>query len=123
MDWFEYSFEKLEAWKKAKTLTKAIYLATKSFPREEQFGLTQQIRRAAISVVSNIAEGAGRKTANDRANFYMIAYSSLLEITNQVILAFELEYLNPQEYAQIRKCISETSFLVNALYKSQRPPT
>ena len=73
-----YSFEKLEVWKEARELVVWIYSITKEYPSEEKFGLVTQLRRAAVSVVSNLAEGSSRKSAKDQAHFSQIAYSSLL---------------------------------------------
>lgn len=89
-----YSFEKLEVWKESRILVKLIYQHTKLFPKEEIFGITSQMRRAAISVSSNIAEGAGRKTQKNQAQFYTIAYGSLMELLNQLIISVDLEFLN-----------------------------
>lgn len=88
-----YSFEKLEVWKESRILVKLLYQYTKSFPKEEIFGITSQMRRAAISVSSNIAEGSGRRTQKNQAQFYTIAYGSLMELLNQLILAVDLEFL------------------------------
>jgi four helix bundle protein len=73
-----YSFEKLEVWKESRLLVAWIYNLTKRFPKEEKFGLTSQLRRASISVVSSIAEGSARKTAKEQGRFYQMAYSSLI---------------------------------------------
>lgn len=79
-------------------MVRDIYHATKAFPREEMYGLTSQIRRAAVSVPSNIAEGYGRGSLNDYMRFLQTARGSLLEVQTQVILAVDLEYI-PQEHA------------------------
>lgn len=75
-----YSFEKLDVWKKARILTGTIYKISAKFPPEERFGLTSQIRRASVSVCSNLAEGSGRVSGKEQARFTEIAYSSLLEL-------------------------------------------
>ena len=79
----EYGFEKLDAWSKALDLSLGIYEITKLFPESEKFGLISQMRRCAVSVQSNIAEGSARITNKDRRNFYAIAFSSLMELLNQ----------------------------------------
>ena len=71
-----YSFEKLDVWMEARQLVKWIYIHTASFPSEEKFGLVMQLRRAAISIVSNLAEGSGRQSSKDQAHFSQIAYGS-----------------------------------------------
>jgi four helix bundle protein len=91
------SFRDLRVWQEAMKLTVEIYRASGSFPKQEQFGLTQQIRRASVSVPSNIAEGKGRGTDKDFAHFLYHARGSLLEVQTQVLLAEQLEYLSAQE--------------------------
>ena len=82
-----YSFEKLDVWKLSRKLTKNIYKISAGFPDSEKFGLTSQIRRASISVSSNIAEGSSRKSGVEQARYTEIAFGSLLEILNQLIVA------------------------------------
>ena len=89
---YKFVFEKLEVWQLAKELAVELYGATKKFPVEERYGLVSQINRAVISVVSNIAEGASRTSKKDRAHFYQIAYSSLMEVAAQLIIAYELTF-------------------------------
>jgi len=83
----------LEVWQKARLLAKDIYLLTRSFPREEMFGLTQQMRRAAISILSNIAEGRGRGSRRDYRRFVLIARGSAFELQAQIIIASDVGYL------------------------------
>jgi four helix bundle protein len=87
------SFTDLTAWQKAHALAVAIYKATIEFPTNEQFGLTNQIRRAAVSVTSNIAEGFGRRSKADRTHFYDMARASLAETQSQLLLARDVGYL------------------------------
>ncbi len=89
-----HDFKKLRVWDLAMELTKKIYLNTKAFPREEMFGLTQQIRRSAISIPSNIAEGSGRSSNRDFKSFLHYAYGSSCELETQLLLAEQLRYLN-----------------------------
>jgi four helix bundle protein len=89
-----YSFEKLNTWIEARKLVKSIYAITEKFPAEEKFGLMLQIRRASISVVSNIAEGSARISPKDQAHFSQIAYSSLMEVLNQLIIANDLNFIS-----------------------------
>jgi four helix bundle protein len=113
----KYSFEKLEVWGDARGLTKLIYRVTRKFPDDEKFGITAQLRRAAISVSSNIVEGSNRSTGKDKSNFMTIAYSSLMEMLNQVIAAYDLEYLTEEEYIEIRSQIEKISNKLNSLSK------
>ena len=115
---YTYSFEKLNVWQQARLLTKEIYIVTNSFPNEEKFGLVSQMRRAAISVSSNIAEGSSRNSEKDQAHFYTTAYSSLVELLNQLILSFDLEFLQKDKYAELRASIELISNQLNNLRKS-----
>lgn len=119
MKFYEYGFEKLEVWQKAKELTKVIYKVTEHFPGREKFGLIQQSRRCAVSVASNIAEGSARKTNKDKAHFTTMAYSSLMELLNQVIISYELNYLQTEDYQEIRIQIQKISYMLNSLRNSQ----
>jgi four helix bundle protein len=115
---YTYSFENLRAWKENRVLVKLIYDVTRKFPKEESYGLTQQIRKAIVSVASNIAEGSGRRTAADQRHFYTMAYSSLMEVLNQLILAFDLEYLSENDLLKCRLQINESAKWISSLAKS-----
>ena len=114
-----YSFEKLEVWKEAKELSKIIYIITKSFPDDEKFGLTSQLKRASISICSNIAEGSARKTNKDKAHFTTIAFSSAVEVLNQIIISHELNLINSEEYETLRQKIESITNKLNALRNYQ----
>ena len=116
---FIYGFEKLEVWNDTRQLAQDIYIITKSFPEEEKFGLVSQVRRAIVSVSSNIAEGSGRTGNKDQAHFTQLAFGSLMEVTNLLILASDLEYISNNEYDQLRAKIQKISNSLNALRKSQ----
>ena len=119
-----YSFEKLEVWQDSRKLTKLIYTITKGFPSDEKFGLTNQMRRAAISISSNIVEGSYRSTSKDKSNFMTFAYSSLMELLNQTIASLDLNYINEDQYNELRKQIEKVSNKLNALtkyFKTLRP--
>ena len=115
-----FSFEKLIAWQKGRELAVLIYKTTKQFPKDELFGLTSQMRRCSISIASNLAEVSGRISFKDKARFTEIAYSSSLELLNQLILSTDFEYIKEEEYIQIREKILEVNMLIDGLYKSQR---
>ncbi|MCJ8164940.1 four helix bundle protein [Pontibacter sp. E15-1] len=87
------NFTELDVWKKSRELANDIYSITKSFPKEELFGLTNQMRRAAVSVVSNIAEGCGRQHTKDAIQFFYIARGSAFELEAQVLIAYDQKYL------------------------------
>jgi four helix bundle protein len=112
-----YSFEKLEVWHDARELTRIIYKITKKFPDDERFGITNQMRRAAISVSSNIVEGSYRSTGKDKSNFMTIAYSSLMELLNQTIVSLDLSYINDTQYKEIRSQIEKVSNKLSYLTK------
>ncbi len=115
-----YSFEKLICWQKAKELSKWIYKLTLNFPPEEKFGIVSQMRRASISIASNIAEGTSRKTKKDQAKFSIIAYSSTIELLNDLIIVFELNFITKNEYETGRNLIEEVTRLISSLHKSQQ---
>jgi four helix bundle protein len=114
-----YSFEKLLVWQKSKTLTVNIYKLTNTFPKEELFGISNQMRRSSVSIVSNVAEGSGRQNAKEKARYTEIAYSSALELLSQLIISLDLEYIDQESYLGIRTQIEEITFMLDALRKSQ----
>ncbi len=116
---FEYSFEKLEVWKESIKLVTMIYDVTKSFPISEKYGLTSQLRRATVSISSNLAEGTSRISNKDKAHFTTLSFSSTMEVLNQILIAKELEYLSEEKYLEIRKRISKITNMLNSLRKSQ----
>jgi four helix bundle protein len=116
---YKFSFEKLNVWIDSKELITSIYNITKLFPDEEKFGLTNQLRRASISVASNLAEGTSRHTNKDKAYFTTLSFSSLMEVLNQIIIAKELNLLSENNYQEIRTQIEKISNKLNALRKTQ----
>lgn len=115
---FQFSFEKLEVWNDARDLVKKIYLLTQSFSHQEQYGLTQQIQRAVVSVVSNIAEGMGRLSLKEQSHFCEIAYGSLMEVYTQLLLAYDLQYIEETKKDEIIPVIKMIAFKLNGLHKS-----
>lgn len=114
----EFSFEKLDVWQKTRLLVKDIYVITKDFPKSEDFNLTSQLRRAVISVMSNIAEGSSRFGDKNQINFYQIAFSSLMEIMSQLIVSNDLGYIDENELILLREKVIEVSNKLNSLYQS-----
>ena len=104
------SFKDLIVWQKAYRLVLEVYKITKTFPRHETYCLTQQIRRAAISLPSNIAEGYGRKHKAEYQQFLSIAYASLLELETQYLLSLDLDYINKNDI--IENLIKEVSSML-----------
>ena len=116
---YTFSFEKLKVWQESIELVKSIYTETRKFPDEEKFGLVSQLRRASVSISSNLAEGTSRNTNNDKARFTTIAYSSLMEVLNQLIISKELEMLHEEVYNELRPQVEKIANMLNALKKSQ----
>lgn len=116
----ERPHRKLEAWKKSMDLVVSVYSATAAFPREEQYGLVSQMRRAAVSVPSNIAEGAARGSVGSFKNSLQIARGSLSELDTQVEAASRLGYLDQATSSQLSGAIEEVSRILNGLIRSAR---
>ena len=115
----KYSFEKLDVWQDSRVLANNVYKMTNTFPDYEKFGISNQMRRAAISVSSNIAEGTSRVSNKDQAHFYQIAYSSLMELLNQIIISNDLEFLSNETEQEMRQQIEKVANKINALRKSR----
>lgn len=110
----EYGFQRVIAWQKAHEFVLLIYKISKHFPDEERFGLTSQLRRAAISIEANIAEGYKKLGKSDKLRFLNIAQGSLEECRDYHILAKDLNYINDDEYNKIKQAIIMTSKFLNA---------
>jgi four helix bundle protein len=117
---YQFSFEKLEVWQLARSFSAHVYRLTDSFPHQERYGLISQLRRAAISIPSNLAEGAGRSSPKDQANFYQLAYGSAMEAINQLIIACDLRFISDGELEACRAQLGEISAKINALRKSAK---
>lgn len=111
-----HRYKELMAWKLAIEIVKDIYQVTDSFPKQEQFGLTNQIRRAAVSIPSNIAEGAGKYTSGDFCRFLSIAMGSCNEVETQLIISYELGYIRLNEYKKTKEKLSR---IQNMLFRLQ----
>jgi len=96
-------------------LVEQVYTATKAFPKEEVYGLTSQLRRAAVSIPSNIAEGQGRRTDKEFANFVAIANGSLYEAETQILIGQRLKYLDEDRIKKLLDCSSEVGRLIHGL--------
>jgi len=111
-------YQELIAWQKAMDLVEEVYKVSRNFPREELYGLTSQLRRAAVSIPSNIAEGQGRRTTADFLHHLLIAYGSLLELETQLLIATRLSYLVPVKCNEILKMAGEVGRILNGLMSS-----
>lgn len=111
------TYKELDIWKKSRILATYRYELTKNFPKDEVFGLTAQIRRAAVSVPSNIAEGCGRSTSKSTAQFLYIARGSLYELEMQSFIALDLNYINEDSFNTLMVKISDCIKLTNGFIK------
>ncbi len=99
------SYKDLHTWQKGHELVVLIYTLAKKFPQDEQFGLVSQMKRAAVSITSNISEGYARGTSKDRAHFYIISRASLSELENQILIARDVHYISNDDYHFFQKNI------------------
>ena len=116
----QFSADSLDVWHDSRKLVKKVYQITQGFPSEEKYGLTSQIRRAVISITCNLAEGSSRKSLKDQARFSTLAYGSLMEVLNQLIIAVDLKFLNEDSLMNIRPDIEKISNKLNKLTQSQK---
>lgn len=114
------TFRNLNVYIKAKELVTRVYELLRRFPREEQYALCDQLRRAIISVPSNIAEGSGCQTEKDQAHFYSIAYGSLMESFAQLDIALELNYITQSEFDKIEILINEEAKMLYGLIAKRK---
>lgn len=114
------SFTKLRAWQEGHKLVLLIYKITRGFPKDEQFALVPQMRRAVISLTSNIAEGFTRKSYKEKIQFYYMALSSLTEIQNQLIAARDIKYLTKEYFAKCANLSVTVSKILNGLIKKSK---
>jgi four helix bundle protein len=115
---YKYSFEKLEVWKDARMFVKDIYTLTKNYPIEERFGLSAQMQRAVVSIISNIAEGVSRNTDKEKSRFIEIAYGSLMELLAQLYVSLDLEYISNSQFDELKISIDKIANKLNALNRS-----
>ncbi|HZJ24361.1 MAG TPA: four helix bundle protein [Anaerolineales bacterium] len=113
-------FRQLKVWEKAHQVALAIYKATKEFPKEELYGLTSQIRRASMSIPTNISEGCGRNTDAEFARFLQIAMGSASETEYQLLLSHDLGFLNKEQYDKLNIEVTEVKRMLASLLKTLR---
>ncbi len=114
-----YSFEKLDVWQDIRGFVKKIYRITSTFPKEERFGLVAQMRDAVISVSNNLSEGTSRFSRKEQARFIEISYASLMEVLNELITSFDLEFIQESTLIDCRIDIDCISNKLGRLYQSQ----
>jgi four helix bundle protein len=114
------TFEDLEVWQKGKALTLRIYEIAAHFPKDEVYGITSQVKRAALSVPANVAEGFGRYHFLDKAKFYLNARGSLYELKSHLLIATELQFIKAAEIADVLQIIEQLSLQINNLINATR---
>ena len=117
------NYRDLIAWQKAKSLALSVYRCTRLFPKDEIYGLTSQMRRAAVSVPSNIAEGKGRRSQKELLQFLYHARGSLLELETQLSIAYDLEYMDLQVFKTLQSQTEELGRILNGLINRFQPST
>ena len=113
-----FNFEKLDVWQEAIAFADLVYSVTRSFPNDERFGLTNQMRRAAVSISSNIAEGSSRSSRSDFARFIEIATGSVYEVVSQSTVSRRQEFLSPEEYQKLYAAAEKQSRMLSGLRKA-----
>ena len=114
------SFTDLNTWKEDHKLVLMVYEVTKKFPKEEMFGLTNQLRRAVVSVTSNIAEGFSRQSYKEKTRFYSMSLGSTTEVQNQILIAKDVKYINNNEFQKIAQQTIIVHKLINGLIKGAK---
>lgn len=114
------TFKDIIAWQRAYELTLVVYRCTSNFPKSEEFALKSQLRRASVSIISNIAEGFKRTSSKDRLHFYNYAQSSLEEVKCQLMLSFDLNYLSKDQYSALESLCNEAGRILHGWITSQR---
>ncbi len=113
-----FGYRKLIAYQKAKEVVKRTYKLLKKFPSDERFAMCDQLRRASVSITSNIAEGVNRYPIKDKSHFIEMAYGSLMEVSSQFEIAEDLNYITPEERINMDQLIEEVARLLSGLQKS-----
>ncbi len=114
------SYKELIVWQKAIKLVKEIFLLTNNFPKSELYGLTSQMRRSAVAIPSNIAEGYGRKSSKEYIQFYSISYGSALELETQVIISKELGLSRIENFSKVDLLLEEVCRMLNSMISKMR---
>lgn len=114
------SFTDLNAWREGHKLVLIIYKVTRDFPKDEQFGLIIQLRRAVVSITSNIAEGFSRYSYREKSQFYSMALGSLTEVESQLIISRDLDYITTEQFDTTSEVVIILNKLINGLIKKSR---
>ena len=116
-----FGYRKLIAYQKAKEIVKRTYKLLKKFPSEERWAMCDQLRRASVSITSNMAEGVNRFSVKDKTHFIEMAYGSLMEVSSQFEIAEELGYITPEDQLSMDQLIEEDARLLSGLLNSYKP--
>ena len=118
-----FGYRKLIAYQKAKEIVKRTYKLLKKFPSEERYAMCDQLRRASVSITSNVAEGVNRYSVKDKAHFIEMSYGSLMEVSSQFEIAEELGYITTEDRMSVDELIREVARLLSGLQNSYKPST
>ena len=118
MDTHNFSFENLEVYSKARNLVKDVYLLQKQFPLDERYALGEQVRRAAVSITANIAEGSGRTSVKEKIHFLEIAFGSMMEVFCELQTATDLNYITEQQFDCLRPRFTDIAKMLSGLRNS-----
>ena len=118
-----FGYRKLIAYQKAKEVVKRTYKLLKKFPSEERYAMCDQLRRASVSITSNIAEGVNRYSVKDKSHFIEMAFGSLMEVSSQFEIAEELDYITTEERMNMDELVKEVARLLSGLQNSYEPST
>ena len=110
----------MEVWQNSRSFVKEIYVLTADFPQDEKYGIVSQLRRAALSISANIAEGMSRKTEKDKARFISISFSSAMEVINFLVLANDLDLIKESDYTILREKLEKITNQLNSLHNKLR---
>ena len=113
-----FRFQKLDVWRKATAFASLVYRLTRQFPGDERFGLVSQMRRSAVSIAANIAEGSGRRSRRDFGRFLDVAYGSLMETISHAVIAEDQQFLKPEELQQLMSTADEIARMLSGLSSS-----
>lgn len=115
-----FKFSDLKAWQIGHNVVVSMYKFTSLFPKDELFGLVSQMRRAAVSITSNLAEGFGRQSVKEKLHFYSIAHGSLTELQNQWLIAQDVGFISTEQYQQMTPSMTALDKVINGLMRSTR---
>ena len=118
-----FGYRKLIAYQKAKEVVKRTYKLLKKFPAEERYAMCDQLRRASVSITSNIAEGVNRYSVKDKSHFIEMSYGSLMEVSSQFEIAEDLGYISAEDRLSMDQLIEEVARLLSGLQKTYKPST